>query len=29
VYAVNPSSAKRPGKLVFVPMGKLLADVAG
>ncbi|HEY2740836.1 MAG TPA: hypothetical protein VGI69_01490 [Gaiellaceae bacterium] len=29
VYAVNPSSDKKPGKLVFVPMGKLLADMAG
>jgi hypothetical protein len=29
VYAVNPNSDRKPGKLVFVPMGKLLADVAG
>jgi hypothetical protein len=29
VYAVNPKSDRKPGKLVFVPMGKLLAAVAG
>jgi hypothetical protein len=29
VYAVNPNSDTKPGKLVFVPMGKLLADMAG
>lgn len=29
VYAVNPNSDKKPGKLVFVPLGRLLADVAG
>jgi hypothetical protein len=29
VYAVNPNSDRKPGKLVFVPMGKLLAAVAG
>ena len=28
VYAVNPSSDKKPGKLVFVPTAKLLADVS-
>jgi hypothetical protein len=29
VYAVNPNSDRKPGKLVFIPMGKLLAAVAG